>query len=68
MEVDWTWTRSVEELVSLFGTYSGAIIRSDEERREMADELRERFSELAVDGVLAMPMTVRGTVARRRPR
>ncbi len=68
VEVHWTWTRSVEELVSLFGTYSGAIIRTDEQRREMADELRERFSELAVDGVLAMPMTVRGTVARRRPR
>jgi SAM-dependent methyltransferase len=66
--VDWTWTRSVDELVSLFGTYSGAIIRTDEQRREMETELRQRFSELADDGVLEMPMTIRGTIARRRVR
>ena len=68
VEVDWTWTRSVDELVALFATYSGAIIRTDEQRREMETELRARFDEIAVDGVLEMPMTVRGTVARRRPR
>lgn len=68
VEVDWTWSRSVDELVSLFGTYSGAIIRSDEQRRAMETELRARFDEIAVDGVLNMPMTVRGTVARRRAR
>jgi hypothetical protein len=68
LEIDWTWTRSVDELVSLFGTYSGAIIRTDEQRREMESELRERFSEIAVEGVLTMPMTIRGTVARRRAR
>ena len=66
--VDWTWTRSVDELVALFGTYSGAIIRTDEQRREMETELRARFGELAVNGVLEIPMTVRGTVARRRAR
>lgn len=68
IEVDWSWMRSVDELVSLFGTYSGAIIRTDEQRREMETELRQRFDELAVDGVLDLPMTVRGTVARRRAR
>ena len=68
VELDWTWTRSVDELVSLFGTYSGAIIRTDEQRREMETELRERFEEVAVDGVVTLPMTVRGTIARRRAR
>jgi SAM-dependent methyltransferase len=68
VEVDWTWTRSVDELVALFGTYSGAIIRTDEQRREMETELRARFDEIAVHGVLEIPMTVRGTIARRRAR
>jgi hypothetical protein len=45
-----------------------AIIRTDEQRREMETELRARFDEIAVLGVLEMPMTVRGTVARRRAR
>jgi SAM-dependent methyltransferase len=68
VEIDWTWTRSVDDVVSLFGTYSGAIIRTDEQRREMVIELRERFGDVAVDGVVTLPMTVRGTVARRRAR
>ena len=68
VEIDWTWTRNVDELVALFGTYSGAIIRTDEQRREMVSELRERFEEVAVDGVVELPMTVRGTIARRRAR
>jgi SAM-dependent methyltransferase len=68
LEIDWTWTRDVDELVSLFGTYSGAIIRTEEQRRDMEIELRQRFSEIAVDGVLEMPMTIRGTIARRRAR
>jgi hypothetical protein len=68
VEMDWTWTRNVDELVALFSTYSGAIIRTDEQRREMETELRARFDEIAVLGVLEMPMTVRGTVARRRAR
>ena len=37
VELDWTWTRSVDEVVALFGTYSGAIIRTDEERVEMVE-------------------------------
>jgi SAM-dependent methyltransferase len=68
VELDWTWTRSVDEMVSLFGTFSGAIIRNDDERLEMERELRRGFDAVAVDGVLEMPMTVRGTVARRRTR
>jgi SAM-dependent methyltransferase len=68
VELDWTWTRSVDEVVSLFGTYSGSIIRTEEERLEMFAELRQGFEAMAVDGVVVLPMTVRGTVARRRAR
>jgi SAM-dependent methyltransferase len=66
--LDWTWTRSIDEMVSLFGTYSGAIIRSDDERDVMEREVRRRLEEVAAAGVVEVPMTVRGTVARRRPR
>jgi SAM-dependent methyltransferase len=68
VELNWTWTRSIDEIVSLFQTYSGAIIRTEEERLEMTTELRERLEALAVDGVVELPMTIRGTVARRRAR
>ncbi len=68
VEVDWAWTRSVDELVSAFGTYSGVIIRGDEERREMEREVRRRLEERAVKGVVDIPMSVRGTVARRKAR
>jgi SAM-dependent methyltransferase len=68
VERHWTWTRTIDELVSVFGTYSGAIIRSDEERHEMEREVRARLEERALDGVVAIPMTVRGTVARRTAR
>jgi len=68
VELDWTWTRSVEDVVALFSTYSGMIIRSDEERREVSVELRKGFEAVAVDGMVELPMTIRGTVARRRER
>ena len=68
VELDWSWTRSVDDLVSAFGTYSGVIIRADEERHEVEREVRRRLDEVAVNGVVEVPMTVRGTVARRRAR
>jgi SAM-dependent methyltransferase len=68
VELDWTWARSVDDIVALFATYSGAIIRSEEEREQMSTELRQGFEAMAVDGVVELPMTVRGTVARRRRR
>ncbi len=66
--IEWEWTRTIDEVVSLFNTYSGAIIRSDDERREMERAVRERLEAVAVDGVVRLPMKVRGTVARRRAR
>lgn len=68
VELDWTWTRTIDELVAAFGTYSGVIIRSDDERHEVEREVRRHLDAVAVDGVVEVPMTVRGTVARRRPR
>jgi SAM-dependent methyltransferase len=68
VELDWEWARTVEEMIGLFGTYSGVIIRSDDDRRVLESEVRRRLEELAVDGVVLVPMTVRGTIARRRAR
>jgi hypothetical protein len=34
----------------------------------MENELRERLEAIVVADVIELPMTVRGTVARRRPR
>jgi len=68
VELDWTWTRTIDEVVSGFGTYSGVIIRSDEGRREMEREVRRRLAARAENGVVEVPMTVRGTIARRRAR
>jgi ubiquinone/menaquinone biosynthesis C-methylase UbiE len=68
VEVDWTWTRTVEQLFAVFATYSGAIVKSDEDRLAMEVELRRRINELAVNGVLEVPMTLRGTIATRSAR
>jgi hypothetical protein len=68
VELDWTWARSVDDIVALFATYSGAIIRSEAERQQMSTEVRQGFEAMAVEGVVELPMTIRGTVARRRPR
>jgi SAM-dependent methyltransferase len=68
VEFDWVWRRTVEEMISLFGTYSGAIIQSENERNDMRAEIRRRLEPLAVDGVVKVPMTVRGTIATRRAR
>jgi hypothetical protein len=55
-------------MIELFGTYSGVIIQSDDDRRELQDELRRRLEPIAVNGVVQVPMTVRGTIAKRRAR
>jgi SAM-dependent methyltransferase len=68
VSLDWTWTRTIDDVAALFGTYSGAIIQSDENREAMRRLVRERLVEHAVDGVVELPMTLRGTTARRRPR
>jgi SAM-dependent methyltransferase len=68
VSLNWTWTRTIDEVVGLFGTYSGAIIQSDENRHTMERLVRERLNEHVGEGVVDLPMTLRGTTARRRPR
>jgi SAM-dependent methyltransferase len=67
-EAAWTWTRSVEDVVGVFATYSGSLVLADGERSALFDEVRRVVSERAVDGMVAVPMSLRGTTARRRPR
>jgi hypothetical protein len=62
------WTRTIEEVVGNFFTFSAAIIRSDEERGAMATQVRDFLTERFNEGPVELPMTLRGTTARRRPR
>jgi ubiquinone/menaquinone biosynthesis C-methylase UbiE len=66
--IDWTWPRTVDEVVGNFRTYSGSIIRSEADQRALAEKVRAALLEQFGDGVIELPMTLRGTTARRRPR
>ncbi len=66
--LDWTWRRTTDELVSLFGTYSGVIVRTEDERASVERTLRAYLEDVTLDGVLDVPMTLRGTVATRSAR
>ena len=68
VEIDWTWVRSSEELLAVFGTYSGAIVKTEAQRHAMDLELRRRIEQVAQAGVVQVPMTLRGTVATRSTR
>ncbi len=68
VSLNWTWTRTIDDVAALFGTYSGAINQSDENRHTMERLVRERLVEHVGEGVVKLPMTLRGTTARRRPR
>lgn len=68
VELHWSWTRSVDEVVALFSTYSGSIIQSDAWRQSMATTVRASLVDRFGDGEVELPMTLRGTIARRRPR
>jgi SAM-dependent methyltransferase len=66
--IDWTWPRTIDEVVANFATYSGSIIRSEADQRELAEKVRALLVASFGDGVVELPMTLRGTTARRRPR
>jgi SAM-dependent methyltransferase len=66
--IDWTWPRTVDEVVANFATYSGAIIRSETDQRELSEKVRALLVASFGDNVIELPMTLRGTTARRRPR
>jgi SAM-dependent methyltransferase len=64
----WEFPRTIDEVVGYFGTYSGAIVGGDEFQRTLEERVRARLLELFGDGDIVLPMTLRGTIARRRPR
>jgi ubiquinone/menaquinone biosynthesis C-methylase UbiE len=66
--IDWTWRRTTEELIKHFGTYSGVIGRTEEDRERMRQVIRGHLATVAVDDVVDVPMTLRGTVAKRSAR
>ncbi|MGA7834195.1 MAG: class I SAM-dependent methyltransferase [Acidimicrobiales bacterium] len=66
--LNWEWPRTIDEVVGNFGTYSGAIIRGDSARYDLEERVRARLREMFGDGPLVLPMTLRGTNARRRSR
>jgi len=68
LSVDWSWPRTTEEMVSLFGTYSGVIMLSDEQKKVVDQRVRARLASVAVDGHVEVPMTLRGTTATRSAR
>lgn len=65
---NWIRTMTEDELVALFFTFSGAIIRTPDEREALEAKLRVGIREHARGAVIEVPMTLRGTKARRRPR
>jgi SAM-dependent methyltransferase len=67
-ELHWSWPRTIDEIVGSFATYSGTIIQGDEARIEVERKVRERLLEQFGDAPIELPMTLRGTNARRRPR
>ncbi len=64
-DLAWVWRRRLAELVALFATYSGALVRPEDERLELFDAVRAAAEARAVDGVVEVPMSLRGTTARR---
>jgi SAM-dependent methyltransferase len=68
ISVDWTWPRTTEEMVSLFGTYSGVIMLSDDQKKVVDQRVRTRLASVTVDARVDVPMTLRGTTATRSAR
>jgi SAM-dependent methyltransferase len=64
----WEFPRTTDEVIGYFGTYSGTIIAGDEFQRTVEERVRSRLHELFGEGDVVVPMTLRGTIARRRPR
>lgn len=66
---EWTWQRTPEEIVSWFGTYSGAIVADEEKRQGMRGEIGKLLDRIAgSDGKVLVPMVCRVVLAERLPR
>jgi SAM-dependent methyltransferase len=69
VSLDWTWPRTVEQVVSLLDTYSGVITAHAAERTALLDEARRRaLAARDSDGLVHVPMSTRCWRARRRAR
>ena len=66
--IHWTRSMRVDDVVQLMGTFSGMIVRDEDDGEQLAAEVRRRLEGHSVDGVVGIPMTLRGTIARRRAR
>jgi SAM-dependent methyltransferase len=67
-QLDWLWPRTIDEIVGSFATYSGALIQDDEAQVALQGRVRQRLIDEFGDSPIEMPMTLRGTNARRRAR
>lgn len=68
ISLDWTWPRTTEQVASLFGTYSGVIMLTNEQKVVVDQRVRARLASVAVDDLVEVPMTLRGTSAVRSAR
>ena len=66
--IPWTWSRSHEQIVRLFSTYSGVITMSALEREQAEELVRERLREHTTSSPFNAPMALRGLRAIRPAR
>jgi SAM-dependent methyltransferase len=66
--IDWTRDTTIDQVVALFSTYSDSIVSSESEMVDVRREVRRLLEGHEGDGVISLPMTLRGYVARRAPR
>jgi hypothetical protein len=55
-------------MASLFATYSGVIMLNDEQKSVVDQKVRARLADVVVNGMVDVPMTLRGTIAVRSAR
>jgi SAM-dependent methyltransferase len=67
-EIDWTWRRTLDELMGMFATYSAVITASPEERARMEREVRALIEAEAPSGTVDVPMRLVGSVGTRPAR
>ncbi len=66
LKLPWTWSRTVDDVIGLFGTFSGLLAQKGDDRTRVLAEVRERLADHVVNGRLDLPMAVRGTTAIRQ--
>ncbi|HEV2427797.1 MAG TPA: class I SAM-dependent methyltransferase [Acidimicrobiales bacterium] len=67
-EIDWTWRRTLDELMGMFATYSAVITAPPDDRERMEREVRALIEAEAPSGVVDVPMRRVGSVGVRPPR